>query len=1066
MKTIILHAFLLLFTIQIQAQEASLMRFPALSPDGKALAFSYQGDIWTVSTDGGIARRLTIHESYESHPRWSPDGKSIAFQGNRFGHNDIFVMAASGSAPKRITYHSTADRMPSWTNDNQLLFETTRNYRQVEWDTEIHTVNANGGTPHRFMDAFGMEPTLSSNGRYMAFIRGACRVTREAYTGPANRNIWIFDTQNNTYQAITEHSSQETAPRWDNNQQLYFLSAASGRYNIHRLSISTNGQKAGKEEALTHFKDEGIRHFDVSANGQYLVLERGDGIYIKNIDTRSKPRRINISVSYDDRFDPITHEKLTSKATEMAVSPNQKHVLIGIRGEIFIRANDKDKKRTVQLTNHPHRDQNADWLNDSTIIFISDRSGNKDLYLLQSSDTAEVNLLRSMKHSTKKILSTDLEEESFILSPNREQMAIIRNRHSLVVVDIDSTGMISNEKTILNGWATPRDLAWSPDGKWLAYSLSDLNFNHEIYIQAADGTGQAVNVSMHPRTDSNPFWSADGSKLGFQSIRNNGDADIWFAWLTEEDWEKSKQEWEEDEDEEQKNENEDGDTVQPITIDLENIHQRLVQVTSFPGDEDDMVMSSDGETFFFTTNNDKGSESSGKVELKSIKWDGTDLKTLSSDMPLRKLSIDEKGKNLYLLNKRGMISKMKVDGGKSESLSFSAKMNIDHYRERQQIIDEVWRSLKHGFYDPKFHGQDWTALREKYEPLALAASTDQDFRDMLNTMLGQLNASHMGVYGSGPEETQKEQTGYLGIEVKPVSSGVQISRIVPHTAADRKASRLEVGEIITTINGKQLGSKTNFYAHLVDTRNERTLLIVRNTAGQEREVIIRPQSSIRNALYEEWVNERKRLTEEYSSGRLGYIHIRGMNWRSFERFERELTASGLGKDGIVIDVRYNGGGWTTDMLMTVLNVRQHAYTVPRGATDDLDKNHQNFKHSYPYGERLPFAALTKPSVALCNQNSYSNAEIFSHAFKQLNHGTLVGMPTFGAVISTGGQRLINGSFVRMPFRGWYVKATGENMELSPAVPDIELENAADSKAKGKDEQLNKAIEVLLEQLKG
>ena len=189
-----------------------------------------------------------------------------------------------------------------------------------------------------------------------------------------------------------------------------------------------------------------------------------------------------------------------------------------------------------------------------------------------------------------------------------------------------------------------------------------------------------------------------------------------------------------------------------------------------------------------------------------------------------------------------------------------------------------------------------------------------------------------------------------------------------------------------------------------------------------------------------------------------------MNWTSFERFERELMASGYGKEGIVIDVRFNGGGWTTDYLMAVLNVRQHAYTIPRGATDNLQKNHEQYREYYPFSERLPLSAWTKPSIALCNQNSYSNAEIFSHAYKTLDHGTLVGIPTFGAVISTGGRGLIDGSYIRMPYRAWYVKETGENMELGPAVPDIILNNRPDSKAEGRDKQLKRAVDELLKQI--
>ena len=290
-------------------------------------------------------------------------------------------------------------------------------------------------------------------------------------------------------------------------------------------------------------------------------------------------------------------------------------------------------------------------------------------------------------------------------------------------------------------------------------------------------------------------------------------------------------------------------------------------------------------------------------------------------------------------------------------------------------------------------------------------------------------------------------------------------RDIVHSPADKVESKLNVGDQILAINGEAVNQDRNVYKALEGTANTQVLLDVLSSDGNSREVIITPQSTLSTVLYDAWVAERRALTDKYSDGKLGYIHIRGMNWPSFENFERELMASGYGKEGVVIDVRYNGGGWTTDMMMAVLNVRQHSYTVPRGAAADLDKENKKFREHYPYGERLPLSSWTKPSIALCNQNSYSNAEIFSHAFKTLGHGKLVGVPTFGAVISTGGQGLIDGSYVRMPFRAWYVKATGENMEHGPAVPDVIIYNQPDSKVKGNDEQLAKAVDLLLQEVK-
>jgi tricorn protease len=326
-----------------------------------------------------------------------------------------------------------------------------------------------------------------------------------------------------------------------------------------------------------------------------------------------------------------------------------------------------------------------------------------------------------------------------------------------------------------------------------------------------------------------------------------------------------------------------------------------------------------------------------------------------------------------------------------------------------------------------------------------------------------LNASHMGMSrGENQKQTQSQKSGLLGIEGFHSSLGFEITSVLPDSPADRVESKLNVGDVIVAVNQESL-LEQNFYALLNGTINSPVLLDIKSK-GTSKEVVIWPSASLSNQLYDDWVTERRAMTDKLSKGKLGYLHIRGMNWSSFERFERELMAAGYGKEGIVIDVRYNGGGWTTDYLMAVLNVKQHSYTIPRGATDNIEKNHKKFKDTYPFSERLPLSAWTKPSIAMSNENSYSNAEIFSHAYKALGIGKLVGRPTFGAVISTGGYRLVDGTFVRMPFIGWWVKESGENMEHVPAVPDIEVFNPPAYKAKGVDPQLARAVKELLKDI--
>jgi len=564
---------------------------------------------------------------------------------------------------------------------------------------------------------------------------------------------------------------------------------------------------------------------------------------------------------------------------------------------------------------------------------------------------------------------------------------------------------------------------------------------------------------MHPRGDYSPVWSPDGSKLGFMSGRNNGDNDVWFAWLKEKDWEKTRQDWDMMEDEKKK----DSDGVE-VNIDLKNIHRRLVQVTSLPGNESDVAISKDGETFFFVTNRNSRQSYNADQDLYQVKWDGSERKALTkgNTRPYA-VQMDPKAKNLYYISRGGSLSFMDASKGKSSRIPFKAVMDIEYAEEREQKFEEAWGIINDNFYDPNFHGQDWKALKKQYKPYCMAASTDQDFQDMFNNLLGQINASHMGLYGGSRADNENERTGLLGVELKTVKDGMEITRVVPNSPADKEESKLFAGDIITAVDGIELDEITNFYSLFTNKAGEQIILNVDGKNGS-REVIIRPTSSLREEKYEAWVERKSKLTEQYSNGRLGYIHIQGMNWTSFERFERELAASGMNKEGIVIDVRFNGGGWTTDYLMAVLSVKQHAYTIPRGAADNLEEENQKFKEYYPYSERLPLSAWVKPSVAMCNERSYSNAEIFSHAYKTLDLGTLVGTPTFGAVNSTGGVGLADGSYVRLPFRAWYVKATNKNMENQPAVPDIHVDNPPDSKRKGEDPQLERAVQELLKQL--
>lgn len=1066
----LLSALFAVASIPIAAQPLILQ--PEISPDGANIAFTYQGDVWTVTSNGGRADRLTIHEGYDSRPVWTADGKAIAFSSDRNGNNDVFLIDKQGGKPNRLTFHSSNDLVTSVSVDNQVLFNSRRTYAQVEREWEVLAVDTNGQrTESRFMDALGFDAVVSPDGSKIAFVRGTNRIAREAYRGPANRDLWLFDKNDGTYTQLTEFEGNDFMPKWIDNNTLYFLSSRSGKYNIHTLEIG------GGTEQITNETDFGINHFSTSAGGEKIVYQTGDRVYAFS---GSAKQLLDINVNADFRFDPVITKTIKDKVEEYVVSPNGKLIAYVVRGDIYVTRNDEKDSRSMRLTQGADRDRSPVWLNDNALVFVSDRYQQNDLFLLTSADENEANLYASLKHQVTRVTDTPEEEFDPVVSPDHSKIAFRQDRGKLVTASISDAGELGALTTLIDGWDIPSLAAWSPDSVWIAYSLSDLNFNEDVFIHAADGSSERVNVSMHPKRDANPVWSQDGSKLGFISSRNNSDADIWFVWLSKQDWQRSTEEWrlqemakkdkpkakkpKASENETDKSDDESTTEVAKITIDFDGIYERLSQVTAFAANETEMLFTQDGEHIYYTVGSSGRQNFKEDRNLYKIKWDGKERKTvIDKNAEVQGLSLDTEGKQLFALTKGGKLNRINVADNKKKAIPVSSKSKVDYVNELEQVFEEGWRALDAGFYDPNFHGKDWEELKNAYKPLALKASTKEDFQYIFNLMLGQLNASHMGMRGGeNLKVTQKLRTGLIGVEGVHNDRGFEVLSVLSDSPADRVDSKLLVGDVIISVN-QQTVNQGNFYASLVDTVNTPVLLELERDGGSQ-EIVIWPTQSLRNQLYDAWVDERRRLTDEMSGGKLGYLHIRGMNWTSFERFERELMAAGYNKGGIVIDVRYNGGGWTTDYLMAVLSVKQHAYTIPRGAIDDINADRSKFENAYPFSERLPLAAWTKPSIAMSNENSYSNAEIFSHAYKALGLGKLVGRPTFGAVISTGGYRLVDGSFVRMPFRGWWVKASGDNMERVPAMPDIEVFNPPAYKAKGVDPQLKRAVEELLKDL--
>ncbi len=1046
---------LLILTVPVAvAGEASwsgpFLRHPSVSPDGRTVAFSYDGDIWTVPTVGGTACRITIHTAYDANPVFSPGGARIAFSSDRAGNNDVFVIDTAGaSEPLQLTYHGSRDRPVGWTPDGaDVVFMAVRDLSPRRIATPYRVPADGSRMPSKLWSVLAMHTAISPDGGTYAFTRGYSPWYRKHYRGSGNYDIWLYNPAQNSYRQFTASDASEINPMFagGNDSRLYYASERDGTFNLYRKPLDSLPEEAG--EQLTRFIGDGVRRSSISTDGGTAVFSRGTDIYVMSLEQPGEPRKLDVRLPADSRGNATVWETFTRDAESFAVSADEKQAAVIVRGELFVVENVEDGI-TRRISETVNREAGPAWMPDSvSLLFTSDSAGSQDIYQISSADSALPLLYRALHFKLHRLTSGPEDEYNPVPAPDGKMIAFVRGRGDLMLMNSDG----SNPRVLVAGWDEPK-FCWSPDSRWLAYSRNDIEFNEDIWIVPADGHAEPVNVTRHPDADSDPVWSLDGRKLGFRSRRSGeNNVDVYFIHLRKDDQELStdQRRWRE-QDEKEKDDDEQ-DSVPEVRIDFERLHQRIVRVSSLPGDEGAPSISPDGKTFAF------GASTDGKSDLYTASWDGEDLTRLTTGgHSPSDIHYSPDGKTIYYMRSGGRPHKLTVAGEKAAALPLAARMDIDTRAERAQVFLEGWRVLNDYFYDPQFHGANWSAMRGKYLAAVEAGiPARQDFDDLVRLMLGELNASHLGI--SPPSDGGKAvPVGALGVRLDEAfeGPGFRVAQILRRGPAHREQSRLAEGDVITSVAGQAAAGGDNLYHLLYDTVDKQVLLKVRSSAGKEREVLIRPISTggESNLVYHDWVDKRRAIVDSLSAGKLGYIHIRAMGWDSFEAFERDLYSECHDKDALIVDVRNNPGGWITDYLLAVLTVKRHARTVPRGAEIS----------GYPQ-DRLPVYSWVKPVATLCNELSFSNAEIFSHAFKTLGLGPLVGQTTGGAVISTGGTRLIDGSIFRIPFRGWYVQGSDLNMERQGAVPDIIVAEPPGEEGSGADSQLARAVRELMEQL--
>lgn len=1038
--------------------------------DGRPAVFAsayLEGDLfrsprpYEISVEGGVPRR--VHGAFGSEAAASPDGRHIAF--TRGGASwirrhyrgadarELWLFDREDGSFRRLTDWAGNDGSARWVGNDAIAFLSDRDGQTVN----AHLLSIPGPdkampaattlTRWRGRDVHGFDASADGGTAVFANWDGLwtldlrdpdARPRRLEVSAPADvpDQVDIVDLDREATEAALSPDGKTMAV------------VAHGDVWVRATEEGRSPRQITRGIAREHgiaWSPDGTRLFFTSDRSGT------DGLYVATVDrTRGEVR---------DHFDSTTKD---ASSEESQATPSEP--------ETTDDAAEEDGEDTEGSVDEPASDEDA-----AEADADADRA--QDPARWADALTFEVSAL----------LDAETEDRTPRPSPDGRSLAFRRGRGDVCLLDLGD----GTVRTLLPGWDAGVEYVWSPDSKWIAVAVSDRDFNRDVHLYPADGDGEPVNVTRHPDTDAQPRFSADGKVLAFVSDRTGDEGDVWMVLLDRDLDRMSRRDLDAYFEAQGKavkkrkplaakdaskatagdsTDDSDQHTGTPSASapesaepafdreDLEDAHRRLRRVTRIDGDERDLLLMPAGDRLVFTAD---GGPDEGRG-IYAIDWDGSDLKRLGGMADLRGVSLD--GAKLVTVA-GGRAQTRPSAGGNGETYGIDERLEIDRVDRNLALFDEAARILGEGFYlDPSEKGLDWSELSARYRELAAASRTPDELEWVVNRLFGELSGSHLGMSAQSPASPRRESQGRLGAICEPVEGGgFRVLEIIPGGPAERSTTPLEVGDVVTGIEFESLAVGDTLERRLQGRVGEETAVSIRREREDgsvvETTCLLVPVSSgrLRDLVYDATQQRAAELVEEWSGGRLGYTHVRSMNTESLEAFEGDLFAAADGREGLLIDVRNNGGGFTADRLLSSIMVQPHAYTVPRGADPSMTTG-------YPR-DRLFIQRYVLPINMLCNEKSYSNAEIVSHAFKTLGRGTLVGMPTHGSVISTGRHTLLDGSSIRMPFRGWYLP-DGTDMENNGAVPDLMVPQTPEDEVAGRDAQLEAAVRDLLGRLDG
>ena len=1051
------------------------LRNSALSPDGSTIAFTYKGDVYTVPVKGGDATRLTSG-SYNTHPVWSPDGRSIVFASDREGSLDLFLMDSKGGTPIRLTTHSGNEMPRAFLNDTTVIFSSRMSPSPESANGTYlgvtYTVSTTPGSrPQLFMSLPVGDISVNGNEILYQDKKGYEDDLRKHERSSGTSDIWLLTLGQNgkardgQFRQLTSFNGHDLYPKWNGSSKssFYYVSEEDGTLNIYSADINGSNKKQ-----LTSFTTHPVRSLTVSADGSLLAFNRDGQLY--TMHPGQQPTIVPVSITADLYTPSVEKSVETSGATYVSVSPDGEQVAFVLHGDVYVTS--KDYSTTKQITNTPEQERIVDFSPDGrTLVYDSERDGLWQLFTATIKNPDEETFTYATEIIEEPLYSSASPAFQPAFSPDGKKVGFLEGRTELKVIDLNTKAVNTALDGKYNYSYSDGDVSfeWSPDSRWFLTSyIGHGGWNNtDVALVAADGS-QVVDLTNSGYSDGNPHWAMNGKamiwetdKQGYRSHGSWGaESDIYIMFfdgeaydrfrMTEEeakkdDKQKEKAKENEESKADKKNSKKSKDTkkdesedVEILNFDLENAPYRVMRLTNSSSRLGDFYMDKKGENLYY------GSD--GDLWLKKIRK--KDNKVIAKGMGRGSLIPVKDDNELFTVGFGGNISVISIPDGDVESVDYKAPFEYKAAQEREYIYDHVWRQVKEKFYDENLHGVDWDMYRDEYEKFLPHINNNYDFAEMLSEFLGELNASHTGARYYAPGASMS--TADLGafFDEDWTADGLKVKEVIKMGPLSTKEANVVPGEIIMAINGEKIEAGKDYFPMLEGKGNETVRLTVKGTNGKEREIYIKPTFSTSSQMYRRWVEHNRHIVDSVSGGKIGYVHIPGMNSPSFRTAYEEILGRHRNCDAIIVDTRFNSGGWLHNDLAVLLSGKEYSKFTPRGH----------------YIGSEPFSQWYKPSVMLVNEANYSDGYGGPYAYQTLGLGEVVGSPIPGTMTAVWWENQVDDSLVFGIPEVTNADMNGQALENKQLNPDVIIYNNPGEIINGYDAQLIGATRHLMEKI--